>query len=177
MITGAYNPRQWENFRPISLTPFVFKTLERLVYWHMLESTLEVNPFDENQHAFRTNRGTETALHQAISEIEKGVLKGNHTLAVFLDVSSAFDKLSFKAAQKAMKAKGMSEEIRTWYQQYLENRISILELKGAVREIEIKSGTPQGGILSVILWNMAFDLLLKKLGKGKVKVIGFADES
>ena len=52
----------------------------------------------------------------------------------------------------------------------------IIELKGHVEEIEIKSGTPQGGILSVILWNLAFDLLLKKLSNRKVKVIGFADD-
>ena len=75
-----------------------------------------------------------------------------------------------------MAAKGVNNEILEWYQHYLENRVTILELKGAIREIEIKSGTPQGGILSVILWNMAFDILLKKLGKKKVKVIGFADD-
>ena len=75
-----------------------------------------------------------------------------------------------------MKAKGFSLQIRNWYQQYLENRISIIELKGSIKQYELKSGTPQGGILSVVLWNIAFDRLLKKLGNKKVKVIGFADD-
>ena len=93
-----------------------------------------------------------------------------------MDVSAAFHKLSFKAAQKAMAQKKVDKEILEWYQQHLENRISIVEFRGVISEIEMKSGTPQGGILSVILWNMAFDLLLKKLKCKKVKVIGFADD-
>ena len=101
---------------------------------------------------FGQNRGIETGLHQAITEIEKGVLNGNFTLEFFVDVSSKFDTLSFKGAREAMKAKG-------WYQQYLENRIS------TIKEYEIRSGTPQGDILCVILWNIGFDWLLKKLGK------------
>ena len=40
----------------------------------------------------------------------------------------------------------------------------------------IKTGTPQGGILSVILWNLSFDILLQRLKGKKVKVIGFADD-
>ena len=83
-------------------------------------------------------------LHQAITEIETGVLKGNFALGVFVDVSSAFDKLSFKGAREAIKAK-------RWYQQYLENRISTIKLKGSIKEYEIRSGTPKDNILSVIL--------------------------
>ena len=117
---------------------------------------------------FGQNRGIETGLHQAITEIEKGVLNGNFTLEVFVDVSSTFDKLSFKGAREAMKAKG-------WYQQYLENRISTIKLKGSIKEYEIRSGTPQGDILCVILWNIGFDWLLKKLGK-KIKVFVFTED-
>ena len=60
---------------------------------------------------FGQNRGIETELHQAITEIEKGVLKDNFTFEVFVDVSSTFHKLSFKGAREAMKAKEL-------YQQY-----------------------------------------------------------
>ena len=60
VIESEYNPMEWrkakvifylckpgkdaydtaKSFRPISLTPFIFKTLERLVYWHLLDTTL-----------------------------------------------------------------------------------------------------------------------------------------
>ena len=85
--------------------------MERLVYWNLLETTLKERPLERNQHAFRTGFGTETALSEAVNIIEKGVLKGNYALGVFLDVSGAFDHLSFKAAKEAMKRKGIDPKI------------------------------------------------------------------
>jgi hypothetical protein len=39
------------------------------------------------------------------------------------------------------------------------------------------AGCPQGGCLSPLIWNVNFDPILKKLNKGPVKVIGFADDA
>ena len=91
-------------------------------------------------------------------------------------MEGAFDNLSFSAAKKALKAKGVDKTIRKWYLDYLCNRTSIVDLKGVIRQIEIEMGTPQGGIISVILWNMAFDLLLNRFRQGRVKSVGFADD-
>ena len=44
------------------------------------------------------------------------------------------------------------------------------------RKIAIKTGCPQGGILSVLLWNICFDMLLVKFSEGRVHCIGFADD-
>ena len=89
-----------------------------------------------------------------MNEINKGILRGNYTLPVFLDVAGAFDHLSFEAAKKAIEAEGINPRITKWYRQYLKNRISRRELQGHIKEISIKTGTPQGGILSVLLWNI-----------------------
>ena len=167
---------QAKSFRPITLTSYVFKGIEKLVYWHLEETTLRRIPYNKNQHAFRPGHSTESALSKIVNEIEKGTLRRGYTLAVFLDVAGAFDKLSFEAAKKALKCKQIKKEIKTWYLQYLENQTSIIELKNISRKIEIKTGCPQGGILSVLLWNITFDTLLKKITKGRVKCIGFADD-
>ena len=111
-----------------------------------------------------------------MNEIEKGIHRRGYTLAVFLDVAGAFDNLSFDAADKALKSKKVNEQIRKWYLGYLKNRTSIIDLKNVSREIAIKTGCPQGGILSVLLWNVAFDQLLGKFCKGRVLCIGFADD-
>jgi hypothetical protein len=165
-----------KSYRPISLTPFLFKGLERLVHWHLQETTLTAKPYNKNQHAFRLGRSTETALSQTVNIIEKGVLRNGFTLGVFLDVEGAFDNLSYAAAKKALTKKGVKTEIKTWYLQYLKNRTSIIELKGITRRIEIENGCPQGGILSVVLWNMAFDGLLAYFKTGRVRCVGFADD-
>ena len=163
-------------FRPITLTSYLFKGLEKLVYWNVESTALKENPYHDKQHAFRSGRSTESALSEIANEIEKGTLRGGYSLVVFLDCAGAFDNLSFRAAEKALKRKKIKPLITKWYLNYLRNRTSTVELKGLAREILIETGCPQGGILSVLLWNITFDLLLSKFTKGRVRCIGFADD-
>jgi len=52
-----------------------------------------------------------------------------------------------------------------------------MEYRGVKVERKVKTGTPQGGVLSPILWNLAFDELLDRIDpRGPVKAIGFADD-
>jgi hypothetical protein len=67
----GYTPSHWSNskalflpkpgkpdyqdpraYRPISLTPFLFKSLEKLMLWQANETWLKENPLHDNQHAF-----------------------------------------------------------------------------------------------------------------------------
>ena len=41
----------------------------------------------------------------------------------------------------------------------------------------LNRGTPQGGVLSPIVWNLAFDELLDRGNQGAVTMIGFADDA
>ena len=41
----------------------------------------------------------------------------------------------------------------------------------------LTKGTPQGGVLSPVMWNIAFDGLLEIFSKGPVTCIGFADDA
>ena len=41
----------------------------------------------------------------------------------------------------------------------------------------LTKGTPQGGVLSPVMWNIAFDGLLEIFSKGPVSCIGFADDA
>jgi hypothetical protein len=52
------------SFRPISLTSFMFKTLERLVLWRLEDTALKNNPMHKNQHAFRRGHSTEIPLSE-----------------------------------------------------------------------------------------------------------------
>ena len=194
-ITSGYTPSAWREskviyipklgkptydtpkaFRPITLTSYLFKGLEKLVYWNIEDNELKDKPYNDRQHAFRTGRSTESALSEILNEIEKGTLGNGFTIAVFFDCAGAFDNLSYKAAEKALKKKQIQPKIIRWYMNYLKNRTSTFELKGIAREISIETGCPQGGILSVLLWNVAFDMLLSRFTKGRVRCVGFADD-
>ena len=119
-----------KSFRPISMSPFLLKCLERLVLWELESTALESNPLSRFQHAFRRDRGTDTALSEVVDKIESGLLRGQYTLGVFLDIQGAFDNLSIKSAIIGMKNRGFPPLITSWYGYYLSNRCAEIEVQG-----------------------------------------------
>jgi hypothetical protein len=59
------------SFWPISLTCFLFMTLERLFMWQLDESCLMDKPLHDNQFAFQKGRSTEHALSKTVNYIEQ----------------------------------------------------------------------------------------------------------
>ena len=60
---------------------------------------------------------------------------------------------------------------------FLKNRTSIAEVLGVMLAICPVCGTPQGGVHSSRIWNLAFDPLLKLLNqKSPYAPVGFADD-
>jgi hypothetical protein len=137
-ITSGYTPNLWrqskvifipksgkddyalaKSFRPISLTPFLFKVLERLCQWRITETALKSRPLSSNQHAFREGRSCDSAISQTVNAIEKSLLRQKYVLTVFIDIASAFDRLDPKAGAKALRDRGIDENIVKWYENYL----------------------------------------------------------
>ena len=165
-----------KSFRPISLSSFYLKGLEKLIQWELERTSLNVNPLHENQHAFRKAKSTDSAHLQLIDQIQKGLIRGQYTLGIFLDIKGAFDNLDPTKAIEAMKLRGFNEPITNWYSYYLHNRVATSELKDTKITRYLTKGCPQGGVLSSLLWNIPFDELLKIVNKNGVKGIGFADD-
>ena len=135
-----------KSYRPISLTPFLFKLLERLNAWDILETALRNNPLNKRQHAYRMGRSTESAISQVLNEIEKGLnTPKTFTLATFIDISSAFDRLNPAKAVSALIKKGVDKDIAFWYKDYLTSRNAYINIKGAETIRNLSIGCPQGG--------------------------------
>jgi hypothetical protein len=142
------------------MSPFLLKCLERLVLWELESTALESNPLSRFQHAFRRDRGTDTALSEVVDKIESGLLRGQYTLGVFLDIQGAFDNLSIKSAIIGMKDRGFPPLITSWYRHYLSNRCAEIEVKGTKVKRSLSKGVPQGGVISPLCWNITFDNML-----------------
>ena len=56
-----------KDFRPISLTSFLLKTVERLVDKYIRDKVLSRRPLYKDQHAFRAGHSTETALSSVVN--------------------------------------------------------------------------------------------------------------
>ncbi|XP_071746075.1 uncharacterized protein [Lepeophtheirus salmonis] len=78
-----------KSFRPIILSNFFLKGLERIVQWN-IEETI---PVLHSQHAYTRGLSTETALSQVTDVVKKSIYQRQCTLAVSFDCTGAFDYL------------------------------------------------------------------------------------
>jgi hypothetical protein len=162
-------------YRPITLSSFLLKTMERVVLWYLLEKVTNL-PLTM-QHAYTAGLSTETALSTFVDAIEKATCRGQYVLAVSLDCSGAFDRIGFDSAKKALEAHNVPKEIIRWYDIVLRHRSVSASLQGAKKTVRPGRGSPQGGILSPLVWNLIIDALLKSFSSGPVKALGYADDT
>jgi len=193
VLRSGYTPKAWRKmsviflpkpekedygvpkaYRPITLSNFLLKCLERIVQWYINENVL-TNPLYA-QHAYTAGRSTETALTEALDQVERATSNGEHALAVSLDCSGAFDCINFSSAKIAMRLKKVNTTIIKWYDKLLKGRRISAELQGVKTDRIPAKGSPQGGVLSPTVWNLIMDMLLKHFKGGAVKVTAYADD-
>ena len=192
----AYTPKEWcianviflakpskgrydnpNSFRPISMFNVLLKGLEKLVKWELERNSLSSNPLHPDQHAFSREKGTDTALVRVVDIIEKGLLTQQFTLGVFLDIKGAFNNLKTHKAINSCRDRNMPPILVSWYESFVEFRIAEVELLGTKVMRKINLGTPQGGVISPLFWNIPFDELLVTLNRiPGISAIGFADD-
>ncbi len=161
-------------YRPITLSNFLLKGLERIIQWYILEYVLKEQLFQ--QHAYTKGRSCDTALSEFIDDAEGAIYRGEYLLAASLDCSGAFDCIRFDAAEKAMSRKGVPRNIVTWYNNLLRGRRVFADMQGCQACILPARGSPQGGVLSPLVWNMIMDTFLTQFRNGPVRIIGYADD-
>ncbi len=170
---GKEDYSQPKAYRPITLSNFLLKGLERIIHWFLTDHVL--HPLT-SQYAYTRDRSTETALSDVVDYIERAVHNRQSALAVSLDCSGAFDCIKFDSAIEAMESKNISTDIISWYDTMLRNRKVSAGLQGVSKTITPTQGSPQGGILSPLVWNLVMDSLLTKLQPHAVKAVGYADD-
>jgi hypothetical protein len=164
--------RAW---RPISLMSFVFKTLKRLILWHLEDTVFKSHGMHGNQHAFQKGRSTKSAPSDTVNYLENKVLRGGFATGIFLDIEGAFDNLLLEGVLESLK-KGYPAKLLSWFKNFLLTRKVKVEYQGTTTSRALVKSTPQGGVLSPVLWNLAFDEVLELFDSGPIKVCGYANE-
>ena len=119
---------------------------------------------------------TDTALLHFVDAVESTMLRNIPTVAVFLDISSAFDNVSIQYASTQLGVHGVPEDAIAWYMQYANNRYCVSEVKGVHKIRQVTRGTSQGGVISTIIWSVILDGLLDILDKSGVQFFSYADD-
>ena len=130
----------------------------------------------KNQHAYSRVKNVDTALAQVVDVAEKGPLRKEFTLGVFIDIAGAFNNLKTEKTLDAMRERGFPEHLVSWYESFVTNRIVSSDVLGTKTKRKLHLGTPQGGVLSPLCGNVPFDELLEVLNECEgVTSVGFAD--
>jgi Reverse transcriptase (RNA-dependent DNA polymerase) len=106
------------------------------------------------QHAYRKGKSTETALHELVYQIESSISGKKSALGVFLDIEGAFDNTTFETIGSAAEEHSVQPTLNRWVDVILRTRIIYVVLRGEIVHMSVASGCPQGGVLSILLWNM-----------------------
>lgn len=166
-----------KSYRPISLMSFILKLLEKLIDKKIRNCELVEKPLSKNQHAYRSGRSTETALHQLISKTEKMLdTKDGANLSVFLDIAGAFDNTATQTIIDCARMKGIANWTLEWIESMLSNRSVKPACSHGTMHIIPTKGCPQGACLSPLLWCLVVDSLLENLENNLLDAICFADD-
>jgi hypothetical protein len=100
-----------KDYRPISLTSFLLKTLERLVDTYLRDGALVHSPLHPHQHAYQAGKSTEMALHQLVVRVDRVLEQQDIALGVFIHIEGAFNNTSYDSITAALDRHGVSPTI------------------------------------------------------------------
>lgn len=166
------------SWRPISLTSFLLKTLEKLIDVQLRSSTLVERLKLNHQFAYLSGISTEDALHNVVARIERSLGARESTVGVFLDIKGAFNEAPFHVLFSGLKRHNVSILCRNFIWQMLISRSVEFLAHGQTFARRVERGCPQGGVLSPLLWNLVVDELLAELSNKFPGVYsqGYADD-
>ena len=142
-----------ENYQPISLLPAISKVFEKVVFNQLYEYFISNKLLNNNQYGFHKLHSTEHAVLHFVDRIITELDKSNSPIAIFLDLSKAFDTLNYDILIQKLKYYGIADISFTWFRSYILNRNQFVTFKHCKSEtLETKTGVPQGSILGPLLF-------------------------
>ena len=152
------------SYHPISLLSCLDKTMEHMVN-RRLQYHLEKNGLlSPSQSGFRKNRSTKDQVTLLSQDVENGFQQKMKTLAVFVDLTKAFDNVWKEGLLFKILRKRVCGNMYSWIQSYLFQRSARARFDGQTSSsVKIIEWVPQGGVISPTLFIIFIDDICDQL--------------
>ena len=137
------DPKSKENYRPVSCLNVASKVLEKIVNEQTSKFMEKNNLLPDNQHGFRPNRSTMTALTAIQMEWAENTENGEKTGILLWDLSAAYDTVCPDLFIKKAKLYGFDSKTRNWFKSFMSERSQTVKIGTRYSEkVDVNIGVP-----------------------------------
>ncbi|KAL0893463.1 hypothetical protein ABMA27_013667 [Loxostege sticticalis] len=153
------------NYRPISLATVISK-----VFDSVLNARLNMYiKLHDNQFGFRPGLSTESAVLSLKHAITYYTTRKTPVFACFLDLSRAFDLVSYDILWKKLENAHLPVELLKVFKYWYGSQVNNVRWEGSLSaSYRLECGVRQGGLSSPTLFNLYVDSLIDELSSTRV---------
>ena len=170
------DPEDPNNYRPISILPFISKILEKIICRALLRHIENFKILTNCQAGLKKKKSTLSMLIKLTDTCLQNMDNSNATICVFIDLKKAFDTISHERLLAKLELLNIKGKALQLFTNYLKNRQQITIInntKSGTRPVVV--GVPQGSILGPILFTIYINDIIDVINHSGICL--FADDT